>query len=506
MSEARVISGRYKVEGLINKGGMGAVYRGIDEQSGETVAIKTLDNYVLKEDTTLLDRFRREAELLRKLAHPFIVKIFDTVDEADAHHIIMEYMAGGSVKQMIAQENKLAVDWSVQTGIDLSDALARAHRLQVIHRDLKPSNVLLTEQRSPRLSDFGVARSGDHQTRLTMQGALLGSIAYLAPEVCKGGEYSEKSDIWSFGMVMYEMLAGQHPFKAARPALVVDGILNAPTPELERFRGDVPPALSELIMRMLAKDPEDRIDSARAVGTALEQIARQFTPIVVSPPPPVPDPAPAAPPPPPTDVMLPKPKAPTGTMPVPSVTKAMTETRVFVCYRREDTGTAVEALVLRLNPVIGRDRIFRDIDRLSAQASSRLLLTHEILSNCTHLLLVIGRKGINTPENALQDPNDPVRVQLETAFKRPSLQVIPLLVDNAAMPDAASLPASLRPLETLTPQILGSGPMFEVAIARLVVQLQAQPIRALSMRWLPLVIGVLVVLVIVIILLLQRGA
>jgi serine/threonine protein kinase len=505
MSETRVISGRYKVEGLINKGGMGAVYRGIDEQSGETVAIKTLDNFILKEDTTLLDRFRREAELLRKLAHPFIVRIFDTVDEEDAHHIIMEYMAGGSVKQMIAQENKLAVNWSVQTGIDLSDALARAHRLQVIHRDLKPSNVLLTEQRSPRLSDFGVARSGDHQTRLTMQGALLGSVAYLAPEVCKGGEYSEKSDIWSFGLVLYEMLAGQHPFKAARPAQVVDGILNAPTPELERFRGDVPPALSDLIMRMLAKNPEDRIDSARAVGTALEQIARQSTPIVVSPPAPVPPPAPAAPPP-PTDIALPKPKAPTSTLPAPSSNKAATETRVFVCYRREDTGTQVEALVTRLNPVIGRDRIFRDIDRLSAQTSSRLLLTNEILSNCTHMLVIIGRKGLNTPENALQDPNDPVRVQLETAFKRPSLQVIPLLVDNATLPDADSLPPSLHPLTRLTPQILGSGPMFEMAIARLIVLLQAQPIRALSTRWLPLVLGVLVVLVIVIVLLLQRGA
>jgi serine/threonine protein kinase len=502
MSEARVISGRYKVEALINKGGMGAVYRGIDAQSGETVAIKTLDNYILKENADLLGRFQREADILRKLAHPFIVRIFDTVDEEDAHHIIMEYMAGGSVKQLIAQENKLPVEWSVQTAIDLSDALARAHRLQVIHRDLKPSNVLLTEQRSPRLSDFGVARAGDQQTRLTMQGALLGSVAYLAPEVCKGGEYSEKSDIWSFGLVLYEMLAGQHPFKAARPAQIVDGILNAPTPELERFRGDVPAALSDLIMRMLAKDPQDRIDSARAVGTALEQIARQSTPIVVSPPAPPPPTEPIAPAPPPPDIANPvPPKAP----PAPSAVKAVTETRVFICYRREDTGTQIEALAMRLNPVIGRDRIFRDIDRLSAQASSRLLLTHEILSNCTHMLVVIGRKGLNTPENALQDPNDPIRVQLETAFKRPMLQVVPLLVDNGAMPSADSLPESLRPLTALTPQIVGSGPMFEVAIARLVVQLQAQPIRALSTRWLPLVLGVLIVLVIVILLLLQRG-
>jgi hypothetical protein len=121
------------------------------------------------------------------------------------------------------------------------------------------------------------------------------------------------------------------------------------------------------------------------------------------------------------------------------------------------------------------------------------------------MLVVIGRKGLNTPENALQDPNDPIRVQLETAFKRPMLQVVPLLVDNGAMPSADSLPESLRPLTALTPQIVGSGPMFEVAIARLVVQLQAQPIRALSTRWLPLVLGVLIVLVIVILLLLQRG-
>ncbi|MCA9904218.1 MAG: serine/threonine protein kinase, partial [Anaerolineae bacterium] len=237
MSLQRTIAGRFRIESLIQRGGMGDVYRGTDLDTEQTIAIKTLNREMLLEDPLLLERFRREADVLRRLNHPNIVHILATVDEDSAHHIVMEYMSGGSLGDLIDQEGKLSLKRSVQIALDLTDALTRAHRLQIIHRDVKPANVLLAADGTPRLTDFGVAQMADQQTRLTQHGALLGTVAYLAPELCTGEAYSEKSDIWAFGIVIYEMLTGRRPFRGERPAELVGAIMNDPVSSLDRYRG-----------------------------------------------------------------------------------------------------------------------------------------------------------------------------------------------------------------------------------------------------------------------------
>lgn len=489
MSEGRVIGGRYRVESTINRGGMGDVYRGIDEQTGQTIAIKTLNRDIVKEDAQLLERFRREADVLRKLEHPSIVKILDTVDDEQDHHIIMEYVSGGSLAQMIEREGKLPIARAVQIALDLSDALTRAHRLQILHRDIKPANILLAEDGTPRLTDFGVAQMGDQQTRLTRRGAVLGTIAYLAPEVCTGADYSEGSDIWSFGVTLYEMLAGRHPFAGERLAEVIGAIINDPLPDIERYRDDVPPLLNALLVRMLAKDPALRIESVRAVGAELEAIARQPAPALVPPP------------------ILPPPDIPQPAVPTPAPllqTAAPQEdgVRIFVCYRREQDAALVDKLVERLGGAFGRERVFRDMDRLSLRTVSRLVLASDILGNCTHMLVIIGRDWLRANNSALQNPKDIVRVELETAAKRADLQIVPVLIDGATMPTADVLPPSLHFLTTIPPVTLNSTAGFENGVARLIAWARGQTMPTSRWRGAALAIA-LVVLAIVLLLLLR---
>jgi hypothetical protein len=488
MSESRIIGGRYRIESTINRGGMGDVYRAVDEQTGQTVAVKTLNRDIVKEDPQLLERFRREADVLRKLEHPNIVKILDTVDDDQDHHIIMEYVSGGSLAGFIEREGKLPIAKAVQIALDLSDALARAHRLNIIHRDIKPANILLADDGTPRLTDFGVAQMGDQQTRLTRRGAVLGTVAYLAPEVCTGADYSEGSDIWSFGVTLYEMLAGRHPFAGERLAEVVGAIINDPLPDIERYRDDVPPLLNALLVRMLAKDPALRIESVRAVGAELEAVARQ--------------PAPAPPPP-----ILPPPIAPppVGPAPVPMLQAAPAQedgVRVFVCYRREQNAALVDRLVEKLGAAFGRERVFRDMDRLSLRTVSRLVLASDILGNCTHMLVMIGRDWVSANNNALQNPKDIVRVELETAAKRSDLQIVPVLVDGATMPTAEQLPPSLHFLTMIPPVTLSSTGGFDYGVARLIAWARGQAMP--TSRWRQVaIIGALVILAVIVFLLLR---
>ena len=486
MSDSRVIAGRYRIESTINRGGMGDVYRGMDLQTMQTVAIKTLNRELVKEDQQLLERFRREADVLRKLEHPNIVKILDTVDDDRDHHIIMEFVSGGSLAQTIEREGKLPVNKAVQIGLDLSDALARAHRLQVIHRDIKPANILLAEDGTPRLTDFGVAQIGDQQTRLTRRGAVLGTVAYLAPEVCTGADYSESSDIWSFGIVLYEMLAGRHPFAGERLAEVISAIINDPLPDIERYRDDVPPLLNALIVRMLTKDPAMRIESIRAVGAELEAIARQ--PVAVSPLP-----------------LLPSPNVPPPLNPPPVLQAVSIQedgVRIFVCYRREQNAALVDRLVEKLGAAFGRERVFRDIDRLSLRTVSRLVLASDVLGNCTHMLVVIGRDWASANNNALQNPKDIIRVELETAAKRRDLQILPVLVDNAVMPTVDQLPPSLEYLASIPPIPLNSAGGFDYGVSRLIAWVRGQAMP--QSRWRQGVIIIFVVVLVVIAIFLLR--
>jgi predicted ATPase len=183
----------------------------------------------------------------------------------------MEYVGSGSLRDLLDHQPQLPVRRVLDIGLDLADALARAHRLNIIHRDLKPANVLLADDGTPRLTDFGISQIGD-RPRITQTGLVLGTEAYLSPEACRGSDLDSRTDIWSFGVLLYEMLAGRPPFTEEQTVAMLFAILTKPIPDLLAMRPDTPPALVHLIDHMLDKDREHRIASARLVGAELEAI------------------------------------------------------------------------------------------------------------------------------------------------------------------------------------------------------------------------------------------
>ncbi len=275
MNVPPVIADRFQVSELIGQGSMGEVYRGLDTQTDEPVAIKFLRPEIVVSDPELVRRFAREGEALRKLNHPNIVKVLTTIEEGSRHYIIMEYVGGGTLRELLRKQPQLPVPRVLEIALDLADALTRAHRLRIIHRDIKPSNVLLAEDGTPRLTDFGAAHMED-APRMTQTGTVIGTYAYLSPEACNGEELDARTDIWSFGAVLYEMLAGHRPFDEAQPTAILLSILTKPVQPLKQIRPDAPDAMIALIEQMLEKDRDRRIPSARRVGAELEAIMSEL--------------------------------------------------------------------------------------------------------------------------------------------------------------------------------------------------------------------------------------
>ncbi len=266
-----VIVQRYELQRELGSGGMGTVYEALDRQSEQTVAIKALKAEIAQREN--IERFKREGAALRDLNHPNIVKMLDEVEQHGQHYLIMEYVRGGDLKALIEQ-NGIPHHQCVNIAIDIADALTRAHRLNIIHRDLKPANVLLSNDGTLRLTDFGVAYFSEKE-RVTDSNALVGTIDYLPPEAFSGGEYDERGDIWAFGVMLFEMLTGTRPFTGDTLAAVIQAIMTEPVPDLEQLCPEAPIALIDLVYRMLERDPQVRISSVRHVGAALEDVLYQ---------------------------------------------------------------------------------------------------------------------------------------------------------------------------------------------------------------------------------------
>ncbi|MDX1613355.1 MAG: protein kinase [Candidatus Promineifilaceae bacterium] len=272
-----LIAGRYALEKEIGRGAMGIVFRGRDSRTGEAVAIKMLDAEKVAGRPDLLQRFLREGEALQKLDHPNIVKLLATDERDGRHYLVMEHIAGGDLGALLQRDESLSLQAVLTIALDLADALTRAHHLGILHRDVKPANILLDEAGLPRLTDFGIARLGP-DSDVTEAGEVLGTIAYLSPEACMGKELDSRADIWSFGVVLYEMLTGLRPFADATAAGTVTRILHEPVADVAPVRPDLPAALEDLLLRMLTKNRDERIPSARLVGAELEALL-QGTPL-----------------------------------------------------------------------------------------------------------------------------------------------------------------------------------------------------------------------------------
>lgn len=270
MSQAnpKLITGRYELGEQISIGGMGTVYQGVDTESGELVAIKALKSELATPQ--MIERFIREGVALRELNHPNIVKMLDAVTENNQHYLVMELVASGSLRDVLDEVPKLPIKRVLTIGLEIADALTRAHHLNIIHRDIKPSNVLLEADDTPRLTDFGVAHM--HNSEMTDSGEVLGTVAYLSPELLHNEPANPLSDIWAFGAMLFEMLAGELLFKGDQIGALITAILIQPLPDLEALRPDAPIELVDLIYRMLAKIPAERIPSVRLIGAELEAI------------------------------------------------------------------------------------------------------------------------------------------------------------------------------------------------------------------------------------------
>ncbi len=273
---------RYRIESELGRGGMGAVYRTSDTQTGEIVAVKALNPEVLARDPGMLERFIREGEALRRLNHPNIVRMIAAVEDHGQHYLVMEFVEGGSLHALLASRKNLPASEVIRIALEVSDALSRAHHLGIIHRDLKPANVLIAKDGTPRLADFGIAHLENDQ-HLTQTGVLVGTVDYVSPEVCQGERPDERNDIWAFGVMLFEMLSGRLPFVGSTLTARLTAILTQPVPNLAQLAPDVPPALINLVNRMLQKDPQQRIPSVRLIGAELEAMLKGRAPLTPAP-------------------------------------------------------------------------------------------------------------------------------------------------------------------------------------------------------------------------------
>jgi len=288
--------GRYHILEQLGEGGMATVYKAFDTRLEREVAIKVIRTELFGKAVIerILKRFEREAKSLARLSHPNILKVHDYGEYEGSPYLVLEYLSGGTLKQRLGQP----MPWQEALALILpvADALAYAHEHKIIHRDIKPSNILLTEKGQPLLTDFGIAKIldlEDGQT-LTGTGVGIGTPEYMAPEQGMGKEVDARADIYSLGIVLYELVTGRKPYTADTPMAVVFKHMTDPLPRPTEFTSGLPDGVEKLILKALAKQPEDRYPEMESLAVAMRALLQTSpTPAQVSQPA-APEPAPRA--------------------------------------------------------------------------------------------------------------------------------------------------------------------------------------------------------------------
>jgi serine/threonine-protein kinase len=277
----RNLSERYRLEGRIGQGGMATVYAGMDTVLRRRVAIKILRPQ-FAEDADFVRRFYTEAQHAAKLSHPNIVNIYDVGREGETYFIVMELVDGSTLAEMIESDGRLPEDVAIDFAAQICNGLAYAHRQGLLHRDIKPANVLVAKDDVVKISDFGIARAVTTQTvTITQPGMVMGSVFYISPEQAQGRELDETSDLYSLGVVLYQMLSGKLPYTGESPVTVALKHVSNPVPSLEADEPGISPALAAIVRKLLQKEPAARFQSAMELATAL-RAAREH-PLVTTP-------------------------------------------------------------------------------------------------------------------------------------------------------------------------------------------------------------------------------
>jgi beta-lactam-binding protein with PASTA domain/predicted Ser/Thr protein kinase len=262
-----IIDGRYRVISRLGSGGMADVYLAQDQLLGRQVAVKVLHHH-FAEDQEFVERFRREASSAAALSHPNIVAIFDRGEWNGTYYIAMEYVAGRTLKAIVREQGALDPAAAIEIVVQILRAARFAHRRGVIHRDLKPHNVILDEEGRARVTDFGIARAG--ASDMTLTGSIMGTAQYLSPEQAQGLAVSAASDLYSVGVILYELLTGVVPFEGETAVAIAFKQVSAEPQPPSALRPGLPPGLDAIVLRVLAKDPSQRYADADELIAALE--------------------------------------------------------------------------------------------------------------------------------------------------------------------------------------------------------------------------------------------
>ena len=279
----KTYGGRYEVIERAGSGGMAEVYRARDDLLDREVAVKVL-NERFSRDRSFVERFRREAQSAANLNHPNIVSLYDYGADDGTYFIVMEFIEGRPLDDVIRTEGALMPERAAEIGSDVAQALQRAHAAGLVHRDIKPSNIMITGSGQTKVTDFGIARAmaAEREQTMTQTGMVIGTAAYLSPEQAQGNPVDVRSDVYSLGCVLYEMLTGAPPFTGDSPlSIAYKHVREEPTPP-SRVNPDVPTALDAIVMKALAKNPDNRYDTATDLKQDLDRF-RSGQPVEATP-------------------------------------------------------------------------------------------------------------------------------------------------------------------------------------------------------------------------------
>jgi len=265
-----MFAGRYQIIEELGRGGMGQVYKVLDTHIDERIALKILLPGI-SEDTSTIERFSNELKIARQITHKNVCRMYHFGRDGDHHYITMEYVSGENLKSFIKRSGQLTVGKAVFIGLQICDGLDEAHKLGVVHRDLKPHNIIIDEEGNAKVMDFGIARS--LKTRgITGTGSVIGTPEYMSPEQAEGGEVDPRSDIYSLGVILFEMVTGTPPFDGETALSVAMKHKSEPPPNPKSFNEDIPAGLNRLILKCLEKDKAKRYQTVRDLRSELESI------------------------------------------------------------------------------------------------------------------------------------------------------------------------------------------------------------------------------------------